>query len=384
MAAIQHLKINFPGKLIFGNGCTDQLGAEIRSLPCREVLLVTIEPLLPRLQALIDELQQQDIRVTIDTSITSEPSFEDFNRLMEKLSDTDPDVVIGIGGGSVLDISKLLAAQLDNTQPLAEIVGNGLLKQRNKRLICVPATAGTGSEASPNAILVDDTDNQKKGIISPFLVPDVVYVDPLLTISVPPAITAATGLDALTHCLEAYTNKFAQPFIDMYAFEGMRLIAGNIVEAVKNGTNEHARYQVAMGSLLGGFCLGPVNTAAVHALSYPLGSMFHLAHGLSNALLLPYVMEFNAPAAWNRYADVAMALDCGRQADVEATAQAGIERIKELIRECGIPARLRDVAIPKSAIPGMAKDAMKITRLLNNNPRPVTLEDAIAIFTAAY
>src|SRR5690606_27520591 len=166
---------------------------------------------------------------------------------------------------------------------------------------------GTGSEVSPNAILVGD-EHQKKGIISPYLVPDNVYVHPLLTFGVPPAITEATGLDALTHCLVAYTNKFSQPLIDIYAYEGMRLIAANLEEAVHNGKNEEARYQVAMGSMLGGFCLGPVNTAAVHALSYPLGSMFHLAHGLSNALLLPYIMEYNYVASPKKYAEVAIAL----------------------------------------------------------------------------
>ena len=236
---------------------------------------------------------------------------------------------------------------------------------------------------SPNAIFVDD-ENQKKGIISPYLVPDKVYVDPLLTIGVPAAVTAATGLDALTHCLEAYTNKFAQPFIDMYAYEGMRLIAANLEEAVKNGANEEARYQVAMGSMLGGFCLGPVNTAAVHALSYPLGSMFHLPHGLSNALLLPYVMEYNYVAAPKRYAEVAVALGCERLASDEETALAGIAKIRALIAACGIPARLREVEIPKEAIPQMAEDAMKVTRLLVNNPREITLEDALSIFNAAY
>jgi alcohol dehydrogenase class IV len=171
---------------------------------------------------------------------------------MKKITPFRPDLVIGIGGGSVLDIAKLVAAQLDNEQQLKEYVGIGLLKGRKKKLICVPCNLRVqGSEVSPNAILVDDADNQKKGIISPFLVPDIVYVDPLLTISVPPAITAATGLDALTHCLEAYTNKFAQPFVDMYAYEGMRLIAANIVTAVIDGSNMEAREKVAMGSLLG-------------------------------------------------------------------------------------------------------------------------------------
>ena len=287
------LNIIFPGKLVFANGCFENLASEVADLQPKFVFIATITPLLSIVEKLTDALHEKGISTLVDTSIVQEPTFTDFENLMQKVTPFNPDVVIGIGGGSVLDIAKLVAAQLGNEQTLKDYVGIGLLKGRKKKLICVPATSGTGSEASPNAILVDDIDNQKKGIISKFLVPDIVYVDPLLTISVPPSITAATGIDALTHCMEAYTNKFAQPFIDMFAYEGMKLIAEHIVIAVQDGSNEVAREKVAMGSLLGGFCLGPVNTAAVHALSYPLGSMYHLAHGLSNALLLPYVMEYN-------------------------------------------------------------------------------------------
>lgn len=378
------LSIHFPGRLIFGSGSLSGLPDEIINSGCTKILVITIEPLLSQLNDLIQHLKAGGITVTVNTTIIKEPTFRDFEVLMEETKSSVPDMVIGIGGGSVLDVAKLVAALVDNSQTLTDIVGIGLLNGRNKKLICVSATSGTGSEVSPNAILVDDTDNQKKGIISPYLVPDIVYVDPLLTISVPPAITAATGLDALTHCLEAYTNKFAQPFIDMYAFEGMRLIAANLVQAVKNGADEYAREQVAMGSLLGGFCLGPVNTAGVHALSYPLGSTFHLAHGLSNALLLPFVMEFNRTAAPARYADVAVALGCPREDDDNETAKKGIEKIKSLIAECGIPARLRDVGIPADAIPAMAKDALKIQRLLKNNPRNINEEDALQIYNEAY
>src|SRR5690606_4122262 len=211
-------------------------------------VIMTIKPLLGSLADLTVELERNNIALLIDTSIEQEPSFSDVKQVLQQFSSFPADAVIGIGGGSVLDVAKVVAAQLDNTQSLEEIFGNGMLKGRNKALICVPTTSGTGSEMSPNAILVDD-ENQKKGIISPFLVPDKVYIDPLLTIGVPPAITAATGLDALTHCLEAYTNKFSQPFIDMYAYEGMRLIAANLEEAVHNGKNEEARYHVAMGSM---------------------------------------------------------------------------------------------------------------------------------------
>ena len=378
------LKIHFPGKLVFGNGTLEQLPDEITALSGDRVLIVTISPLLAQLNALIATLEARDIKVLVNSNIKQEPSFADVRKMMQEVGAFNPDVVVGIGGGSVLDVAKLLAALLGNEQELKDIVGIGFLKRRPKKLICLPATSGTGSEVSPNAILVDETDNQKKGIISPFLVPDVVYVDPLLTMSVPPSITAATGIDALTHCLEAYTNLFAHPLIDVYAFEGMRLIAAHIVRAVTDGKDEEARTQVAMGSLLGGFCLGPVNTAGVHALSYPLGSTFHLTHGLSNALLLPYVMEFNYVAAPKRYADVAIALGCSREADDVKTAIRGIEKIRALIKDCGIPAHLREVGIPKEAIPQMAADAMKITRLLKNNPRPITEADAIDIFNAAY
>ncbi len=378
------LNMYFPGKLVFASGCLENLADEIMQLGARSALIVTIEPLLPKLQSLMGKLQGNGISVSTDTSIVQEPSFNDFEKLMQQVGPINPDVVIGIGGGSVLDIAKLVAAQLDNEQQLKDYVGIGLLKGRKKKLVCVPATSGTGSEASPNAILVDGADNQKKGIISPFLVPDIVYVDPLLTISVPPQITAATGLDALTHCLEAYTNKFAQPFIDIYAYEGMRLIAAHIVIAVKDGSNVAAREKVAMGSLLGGFCLGPVNTAGVHALSYPLGSTFHLAHGLSNALLLPHVMEYNIPAATQRYAAVAIALGCRHGISGLDTALKGVGKIRQLISECGIPARLRDVNIPEEAIPQMAIDALKIQRLLKNNPREITEEDAVNIYRAAY
>src|SRR6185437_13336874 len=278
MSTTPPLRIFFPGRLVFGNGCLDQLSDELIRLSPSRILVITIDPLLSSLSGLFTLLEANAISVTVYTRIVQEPSFEDFHDVMSEASPFDPDIVLGIGGGSVLDIAKLVAAQLDNDQQLADYVGNGLLKGRKRTLVCMPATSGTGSEVSPNAILVDNADNQKKGIISPFLVADIVYVDPLLTRSVPPAVTAATGLDALTHCLEAYTNKFAQPFIDVYAFEGMRLIAGHLVRAVQNGADEEARSQVAMGSLLGGFCLGPVNTAAVHALSYPLGSLFHLPH----------------------------------------------------------------------------------------------------------
>jgi alcohol dehydrogenase class IV len=264
-----------------------------------------------------------------------------------------------------------------------EFIGNGRLPKRGTLLICVPTTAGTGSEASPNAIFVDGRDGQKKGVISPELVPDAVYVDPALAVSLPPQVTAATGLDALSHCIEAYTNRFAHPLVDLYALEGIRLISSSLARACTDGTDMDARGAMALGSFYGGVCLGPVNTAAVHALSYPLGCRFHVAHGLSNAILLPHVMRYNRSAAPERYAAVATAM--GAQASQgEDLAEAGVLKVVELMQRCGMPLTMSALDIPEDAIPLMAEEAIQITRLLKNNPREVRYRDALDIYHAAY
>ena len=260
----------------------------------------------------------------------------------------------------------------------------GFIKKRGLWFACLPTTAGTGSEVSPNAILLDERDHLKKGIVSPFLIADVAYVDPKLTWTVPAKVTADTGMDALTHCIEAYTNKFAHPSVDIYALQGIRLIAANLEKAVKNGQDQEAREALAFGSLYGGLCLGPVNTAAVHALSYPLGGEFHIPHGLSNAILLPSVMKFNMPANIKRHAEVAIALGCQPGKNDEETAQRGVDFIYQLADAVGIPKKLTDLGIPQTAVDGMAKAAMQVQRLLKNNPREVTEQDARDIYNSLY
>jgi alcohol dehydrogenase class IV len=380
----QILQMNFPTRLVFGNHTIEKMVDELNSLQSRRVAVLTIPALQSSIRPLLQQLEVSGIEVLLDESIEKEPYFSDLHRLVDYFTPFEPDTVLGIGGGSVLDIAKLLAALLGNEQSVHDVVGKGLLKERTKKLICAPATSGTGSEVSPNAILIDDEDGQKKGIISPLLVPDLVLVDPVLSISVPPAVTAATGLDALTHCIEAYTNKFSNPFIDLFALEGIRLIAANLVDAVQDGNNLVAREKLSMGSMQGGFCLGPVNTAAVHALAYPLGTMYHVAHGLSNAVLLPHVMEFNLPSAVEKYAAVAGALGVSLDADLHAMAKKGILRIREIMKACKVPENLRSMGVTQASIPLLAKEAMKIQRLLKNNPRTVLLEDAINIYEKTF
>ncbi|MBQ4445740.1 MAG: iron-containing alcohol dehydrogenase, partial [Prevotella sp.] len=316
--------------------------------------------------------------------IRQEPTVNDFHTIVDKAREFQADSVIGVGGGSVLDLAKLVATLLYSDQQVEQLFGTGLVKQRGVWFACIPTTSGTGSEVSPNAILLDENDNLKKGIVSPHLMADAAYIDPQLTWTVPAKVTAETGMDALTHCIEAYTNKFAHPLIDVYALNGIRLIAANLLKAVKNGKDQEAREALSLGSMYGGMCLGPVNTAAVHALSYPLGGMFHLSHGLSNAILLPTVMKFNRPACVERYAQVAIA--CGVQPgkNDEETAERGVDFIYQLSKDCGIPTTLSEIGVPQTAIDEMAKSAMEVQRLLKNNPRVVSEEDARDIYNSLY
>ena len=320
----------------------------------------------------------------IDDSTRSEPTVAHFEALLTRARTVRPDVIVGLGGGSPLDAAKLVAALCDSSQTLAEAVGIGNLRGRAFPLMCIPTTAGTGSEVSPNAVLLDEADTMKKAVISPHLVPDATFIDPALMLTVPAHVTAATGLDALTHCIEGYANNFAHPLVDTWALAGIRLIACSLATAVREPENLEARTAVALGSLYGGFCLGPVNTAAVHAMSYPLGGRFHIPHGHANAILLPHVMRFNLPAAPGRYAAIAVALGAARQVDDEATALAGIDELWRLIEATGLEMRLGALRIPESEVTALAAAGLAVTRLMKNNPRAMTQPDAEGIYRAAF
>ena len=373
-----------PPRIAIGNGCAPECVGVLVRRGVRRVLLVSSTPVLPTLGSVLDALAAAKIEVVKSSPVDSEPTRSMFEAVLEAARKENIDGVLGIGGGSAMDVAKLVAALARSAQRVEQVFGIDLLQSRALPLVCLPTTAGTGAEVSPNAILLDESDELKKGVISPHLVPDAAVVDPLLTVSVPPAVTAATGLDALTHCIEAYANKFAHPTVDLYALQGIRLISANLVRAVRDGGDLEARANLALGSLYGGMCLGPVNTAAVHALSYPLGGRFHVAHGISNAVLLPPVLEFNLSQAPERYAEIAVALGVERNGSAASTAKRGVQRVIELSQACQIPQRLSELGIPREAIPSMAESAMKVTRLLKNNLRSLTEQDVVGIYDAAY
>jgi alcohol dehydrogenase len=371
-------------RLTVGSGCLAE---------CRQFLLnrgvtraLVIAP--PFARKMAERILEGIPHTQIDDAVDAEPSVSSFNTILARAQTFRPNAVIGLGGGSALDVAKLVAALLDGQQKIGEVFGIGLLKGRSPLLVCVPTTAGTGSEVSPNAILLDDSDGggdeMKKGVVSPWLVPDAAFIDAELTLSAPPAVTAMTGLDALTHCIEAYTNKFAHPVVDVWAIEGVRLIAGSLADAVRQPSNLAARENMALGSLYGGLCLGPVNTAAVHALSYPLGGRYHVAHGHANAILLPHVVRFNIPAAPERFAAVALALGATPAGSNEKTAEAGVAQLWRLIDATGLEMSLSALGIDEKETPQLAAAGLGVTRLMKNNPRPMTQLDAEAIYRAAF
>ncbi len=373
-----------PQKIVFGTGCIDQFTSDYLALGLRRLFVVTVPFLRPAINNATARLAAEGVELAYYEEISGEPTVNDFKAMLAAAESFGADSFVGIGGGSVLDVTKLVAVLCGSEQQIEDLFGTGLIKKAGKWFACLPTTAGTGSEVSPNAILLDERDALKKGVVSPYLMASAAYIDPKLTWTVPPRITAETGMDAITHCIEAYTNKFAHPMVDMYALQGIRLIASNIARAVKNGADVEAREAMALGSMYGGLCLGPVNTAAVHALSYPLGGEFHISHGLSNSILLPSVMRFNYVANVKKYAEVALACGCQPGKDDEETALRGVDFITALSKECGIPTTLTEIGIPRSAVDGMAKAAMNVQRLLKNNPRPVTEDDARNIYNSLY
>jgi alcohol dehydrogenase class IV len=348
------------------------------------VLIATSPQLLGKAETLAAMLRAQGRQVLVWDGVVNEPHVADLDKGIEAARSVGAAAVVGIGGGSVMDVAKLVAALSDARQNIGEVFGIGQLAGRALPLACLPTTAGTGSEVSPIAIVQDPADGQKKAVISPHMVPDAAIVDPALTIGAPREVTAASGIDALTHCIETYANRQAHPFVDCWALEGIRRIGRSLVRACEQGDDLDARADVSYGSLCGGLCLGPVNTAAVHALAYPLGSDYGVAHGVSNAVLLAHVIEFNLPAMPARYAAIARALGVEDGGDDLDVARRGVTAIRTLLDRCGMPSGIAQLGVPESALPRMVTAAMKVQRLLVQNPRHVSAEDARDIYRRAF
>ncbi|TBW40858.1 iron-containing alcohol dehydrogenase [Siculibacillus lacustris] len=318
--------------------------------------------------------------VVVFDRVTAEPTITDLAAALAVAADFAPDLVVGFGGGSAMDLAKLVAVLWTGEQTLHEVVGPDRVAPRRTALAQVATTAGTGSEMGIRALVTDPETAAKLAVQSAEMLADLAVVDPDLTLTVPARITAETGVDALAHCAEAYTNIKAHPLIDVYALSGIRLIGRFLPRAVADGADREARAGLALASLQGGICLGPVNTHAGHAVAYPLGTRHHMPHGAANAVIFPHVLAYNAPARPERTAEILAALGLEPSSD----PQTVYERAWGWCRSLGIEMRLSARGLGEGDLAPMATDAAAIRRLLDNNPRPIGEAEILAIYRAAF
>jgi alcohol dehydrogenase class IV len=387
MIQTQTFSVNQPTRILFGVNAVKQIGEVIAGLGGHRVFLVA-DPGLKQagiIKQVEDLLDAAKIPYTLFDKVTPEPGLKlaDLGLKLAKKHKTD--CVVGIGGGSALDIAKAVSILLTNGGKAEDYLGLGKIKLRGVPKIMIPTTAGTGAEVTFTAVFINEKTNSKGGMNGDPLYPDAAILDPALTLSLPPHVTAATGIDAFTHALEAFVSTQAHAISDMYALEAIGLISSNLGAAYANGFNLEARSAMLMGSLLGGKALATAGVGLVHAMAYPLGGMFNTAHGLANAVLLPYVVEYNIIGSPEKFATVAQVMGYETEGlPLREAAQLAVEAIHQLNADVGIPSSLEDLNIPADRIPEMARIALTVTRPVENNPRKPTAEDVIAIYEAAF
>ena len=376
-----------PSNILFEPGAVRKIADLVAQYNASRILLVTDKGVRGAGLTADAEVALTAARmsVTVFDDVVADPPSQIIESAAALCRDQKIELVLSIGGGSALDTAKLVAYLAKSPDRLDDIYGVGLAKGQRLPMILVPTTAGTGSEVTPIAIVTTPT-TEKKGVVSPRLIPDWAVLDPELTLGLPSHVTAATGIDAMVHAIEAYTSKVKKnPMSDQLARQALALLAANVRRVCKDGRDLEARSQMLLGSMLAGMAFANAPVAAVHALAYPIGAIFHVPHGLSNALVLPHVLEFNLPAAEALYAELAEIVKPGLRATSQRDrARAFIDEMISIGRDCAVPASLSAVGIGQDDLKKLAEDAMKQTRLLVNNPRQLTFDDAYAIYSAAY
>jgi alcohol dehydrogenase class IV len=373
---------------LVGPDTSSQLGDIAMAMGIERALVVTDPGIIKfgLLDAAVANLKANNIEFSIYSDVIADPPESVVMDAVASAQSFGCDGVIGFGGGSSMDVAKLLAVLIKGEQQLADIYGVDQISGGRLPLIQVPTTAGTGSEATMVSIITTG-ETTKAGVVSRTLLADKIILDATLTLGLPPAVTAATGIDAMVHAIEAYTSvRLKNPLSDMLAREALRLMAGNISTAVKQGGNLEARSAMLLGAMLAGQAFANAPVAAVHALAYPLGGNYHIPHGLSNSLVLPHVLRFNAAAASEFYAELAPIILPGRSlpSDPLEVSELLAQHFLDLAADLGLQTRLSQMNIDQSDLPKLAQEAMLQQRLLINNPRKLSLDDALSIYQQAF
>jgi len=367
-----------PGVCYFGNGALENLAEELKYFDPKKIFLVSDKGVAAA--GLLETVKKQtavvgaEVVEFLDTE--AEPSVENVELCLKKFNEHNCDFIIGLGGGSPLDVAKAVSVLVTNGGEILDYVGVEMVSNQGVPKALIPTTAGTGSEVTRNAIVTDKKEQLKKGVVSRHLLPEIAIVDPALTMSLPPAITAATGMDALTHAIESYTAPKASLHTDIYALKAVELISANLRRAVNYGGDPEAREKMALGSVFAGISLANAGVGAVHAIAYPLGGKFGMAHGVTNALLLPYVMEYNMASDLEKFAAIAKAMgEITEGKSLREQARLACKAVFELSMDIGIPGKLSEFGVKKEDIPALAAASMNVVRLMSNNPKVFCLEE---------
>lgn len=371
-------------RIISGPGSVARIGTLARELGIRHALVVTDSGIAASGLHLssLESLAAGEIRTSLYSNVVADPPENVVLEAVQKAQDAQIDGVIGFGGGSSMDVAKVIAVLANSKEKISEIYGVGNVRSRRLPLIQIPTTAGTGSEVTPIAIITTG-ETTKTGIVSPELLPDIALLDAELTLGLPPHVTAATGIDAMVHAIEAYTSKIRKnSYSDLLAREALSLLSANLVTAVENGGNLEARSNMLYGAMLAGQAFANAPVAAVHALAYPLGGHYHISHGLSNSLMLPHVLRFNSPVAGKLYEELGGCIPELKSGNGDA--KDFIAYIESLIERVKIPKTLNEAKVPEADLPMLARDAMLQQRLLVNNPREVTEKDVLKLYESAW
>ena len=374
-------------KIVFGNGSLLTLAGHIKELHAQNPLVVIDTNLAKTdlLEKVANVLIPGGIKFTVYDKVVPEPPIELADEGAKIAIKNKCDIVIGIGGGSAMDVAKAIAVIATNKGGAVDFLGLNKVPKPGLPKIMIPTTAGTGSEVTFTAVFVRKNLKKKEGMNSPYLYPELALLDPELTLSLPPAPTAQTGLDALCHAIESYTSVNSSPVSEMFSLEAIALISENLRACVHDGKNIVARERMLLGSLYAGIGLANAGVTAVHSLSYPLGGKYGVGHGLANTMMLPAVMAFNLPAALEKFTDVAEAM--GENVDglpVREAAYLALEAVEALIEDCGIHETLAQFGIKEKDFPALADVAVTVARPLENNPRKLTKDDMIAIYAQAF
>ena len=379
--------INQPTRIRFGINTIADLPDQVRSLNGTKVFMA-VDPGVRAaglLERVTRPLEEAGIPYEIYDRIDPEPGLKLADKGAELARKAGADCIVGVGGRSAMDVAKAISILMTNGGKAVDYLGLGKIKKPGLPKIMVPTTAGTGAEVTFTAVFINEKTSSKGGMNGDPLYPDAAILDPALTLSLPPGVTASTGIDAFTHALEAYVSTQAHAISDMYALEALDLIARNLPKAYANGDNIEARSAMLLGSLLAGKALATAGVGLVHAMAYPLGGMFNIPHGLANAVLLPYVVDYNVIGNPEKFAVIAeiMGYDVEGLSTREA-AHAAVEAVYNLNSDVEIPMSLSELDIPHDKIPEMARIALTVTRPVENNPRKPSLDDVIRIYETAY